>query len=72
MLIDTLTVTMNGNTPDMNGLRCYNVTIASRELSSGQAYYYGKNHLFALLSTAVAFRLLSLHMLNDIGAVGHN
>ena len=63
--IDTISFTINGNTSDINSLRCYDATEISRVNGPGTAFYYVNGHVFALLESTAPYGLVALQVITE-------
>ena len=65
VVIDTISFTINGNTSDLNSLRCYDATEISRVNGPGKAYYYVNGPVFALLESSAPYGLIALQVVTE-------
>jgi hypothetical protein len=68
--IDTLSLTINGNTTDFNGLICYNAVMSSVKNGPGMVYFHAQQHNLGLIESAPPFGLTDFDLLVDNAAVG--
>jgi hypothetical protein len=71
VMIDTVSFTINGNTSDLNSLRCYDATEISRLNGPGTAFYYVNGHVFALLESITPYGLINLQVITENQPVGY-
>lgn len=69
--IDTVSLTINGNTTDVNGLICYNAEVASVKNGPGTVYFHAQKHVLGLLESTPPFGMTNFDFLVDTGKVGY-
>jgi len=68
--IDTLTLTINGNTTDINGLICYNAVVSSVKNGPGTVYFHAQHHILGLLESTPPFGMINFDIFVDTAKVG--
>jgi hypothetical protein len=69
--IDTLTLTINGNTTDVNGMICYNAIVSSVKNGPGTVYFHAHEHILGLLESTPPFGMTNFDFLVDTAKVGY-
>jgi hypothetical protein len=69
--IDTISFTINGNTTDINSIKCYDATEVSIVYGTTTAYYNVNGHVFALLESSPPYGLLDLQVITDNAPAGY-